>query len=382
MHNTEISSTMANLVQVVSMCNAWHTAGYDVTLMLRSKNMDENTATSYLGSRLGMNCNIKIKLITSSLPERISRHLSPFSIRKIISKTNPDFCFVRDPVYFNMSVRAGKPTILELHNTRLHIGIEWINRIYHRMVIRGSNSKLCPGVISISEALATYWEKCGVSHDKLKVLHDGFSPELFRQILSKSEARSQFSLPDNRKIVVYTGNLQANRGIDYILDLAGMNSELLFVVAGGTPARIDHYSYFSKSRNLSNILFLGHIPHVKVPALLYAADVLLAMWSKNVPTIGYCSPLKVFEYMATGIPAVYPAYPTIREVIDGGINGFLAVPDDLESMNVTLHRALSLTDEQKEIFLKNSRSRAFNQFTWTARVKEIITLLPENLKVL
>jgi glycosyltransferase involved in cell wall biosynthesis len=60
--------------------------------------------------------------------------------------------------------------------------------------------------------------------------------------------------------------------------------------------------------------------------------VLLALWSKKVPTINYCSPLKIFEYMASGRIMVAHGFPTIKEVIKHNKNGLLARPDDFNDL--------------------------------------------------
>ncbi len=382
MHNVDISTKSANLVQVVSMCNAWSATGYRVLLTLRSSGMHHNQGKNYLQRNTGLSPEVQLHLMRSPLPGKISRHLSPMFVRRVMNRYKPHLCFVRDPVYFNLATKSGIPTVMELHNNRMHHGIGWLNQRFSNMVKRGSRRESALMLIAISHQLGQWWEDAGIPGNKLLVLHDGFNPDMFINPQEKLAARQRLGLPSDRNIVVYTGNLQQNRGIHYILKLALMNPDLLFVLAGGKHADMERVQQETGQQGIDNIRLLGHIPHPGIPDCLYAADVLLAMWSAEVPTIAYCSPLKVFEYMASGRPAVYPAYPTIREVVTDGLNGFLAPPDDPGGLHHALHRALGMSDDERALYEESSRSVAFDHYSWHRRVSAIQERLPENLRTL
>jgi glycosyltransferase involved in cell wall biosynthesis len=380
LHNQDITSVSANMVQVISMCNAWHSAGYDTTLVLRSYGMTTESGTLLLQEQLGLNPGVSVRLIRQKLPRRISRYTCILYLRRVIRSSLPDFCFVRDPLFFRLIVGMGIPTIFEFHNNRMHHGSRILNRWFTKGVVLAGRSASTVALISISKELAKWWSDAGIPPEKITTLHDGFAHEMFIQPKTKAEAREIFRLPGDRKIVVYTGNLQVNRGIHYIIEIATLNPQLLFVLAGGKASDRERVEEECRSSGIDNIRFLGQLPHAEVPSLLNSADVLLAMWSAEVPTIRYCSPLKVFEYMASGRPAVYPAYPTIREVIQDGVNGFLGEPDDVPLLNVALHRALSMTEEERKAYAESSKNIAFQNYTWTSRVETIRRLLPDNLR--
>jgi glycosyltransferase involved in cell wall biosynthesis len=380
LHNAEISSTMANVVQVVAMCKAWIQAGCRVTLVLRSAHQHDEKEIQQFKAQHGAPQELSIMLLPSSLPPRIHRHLVARKIPSLILSLSPDFCFVRDPAFFHAVLKTGTPVIMELHNTRLHLGSSRLDKRYHRIVIRGSKLPECLQIVAISAALADYWKLQGIPEKKMVVLHDGFTAGHFTEIPDRIIVRKQYELPIDKTIVVYTGNLQENRGIEYLIALAQRNPQVLFLAAGGSPDRVAHYRDYCQRESIHNLRFPGQLPHIEIPALLAAADALLAVWSHKVPTINVCSPLKVFEYMASGIPAVYPGYPTIHEVIQEGVNGFLATPDNIDSLNIALQKALALSIEERNQYFTNSREIAFGRYTWNSRVAEMVALLPENLK--
>jgi glycosyltransferase involved in cell wall biosynthesis len=78
---------------------------------------------------------------------------------------------------------------------------------------------------------------------------------------------------------------------------------------------------------LGNVVFLGAQPKTKMPALLAAADVCVAML-RDVPAFRTTYPNKVFDYMAAGRPTVLAIDGVIREVIERSDGGVFVRPGD------------------------------------------------------
>ena len=98
---------------------------------------------------------------------------------------------------------------------------------------------------------------------------------------------------------------------------------------GGVPNMILINSE-KKAKGSENILVLGHKPHKTMPVFLKAADVLvLPNSAKEEISRSYTSPLKLFEYMASGRPIVASDLPSIREVLNEN-NSLLVSPDSSE----------------------------------------------------
>jgi len=124
---------------------------------------------------------------------------------------------------------------------------------------------------------------------------------------------------------------------------------------------------------IDNISFIGQIPHKDTPKYLFASDILLALWSKDVPTINFCSPLKVFEYMASGRTIVAYGFPTIREVLNNKKNALLVEPESIEELKNAVDYALK---EDVSFLGRNARNDVFENYSWIDRAKRIL----ENIK--
>ncbi|MBJ6982888.1 MULTISPECIES: glycosyltransferase family 4 protein [unclassified Luteimonas] len=82
-----------------------------------------------------------------------------------------------------------------------------------------------------------------------------------------------------------------------------------------------------ESRGLSSqVVMTGRVAHDEVPGLLAAMDMAV------LPSAGdYTSPVKLFEFMACGVPPVAPDFEPIREVLVEGETGWMFKAGDLDA---------------------------------------------------
>ena len=177
-------------------------------------------------------------------------------------------------------------------------------------------------------------------------------------------------------LVTYTGSFYEDRGIERIIELAKNFTELNFLVVGGPKENADSYRKSCVSDNIANIRFIGPVEHNKVASYLSKSDILLALWSSKVPTIDYCSPLKVFEYMASNKLIVADGFITIKEVLSHNENAVLVEPDDYNSLEIAFKKIM----ENKDHYLnlgKNNIDLIHSYYSWENRSNKILNKLNE-----
>jgi glycosyltransferase involved in cell wall biosynthesis len=81
------------------------------------------------------------------------------------------------------------------------------------------------------------------------------------------------------------------------------------------------------------------------------------------------------EYMATGIPIVTQEYTGIRELIQDGISGYLAKPDDIQSLSEKIKEAMD-GDNRNEAG-RRAREYAFCNLTWENRAEKFQQIINE-----
>ena len=237
------------------------------------------------------------------------------------------------------------------------------------------------GIIVITNNLKKIFQDSGISQDMIIVAPDGVDLEEFTIKETQQECRKKLSLPQDRKIVLYTGHLYPWKGVDVLLEAAKLPifnyqfPNTLFVFVGGIDK--DIRSFKEKARGLDNVKIVGHRLHKEIPCWLRAADVLVLPNSGKYDISKYwTSPLKLFEYMASGKPIVASDLPSIREILNED-NAVLVEPDNQESLAKGIGEVL-----RDGVFDDKISKQAFldvENYTWSKRADSIIKFIQQSL---
>jgi glycosyltransferase involved in cell wall biosynthesis len=122
------------------------------------------------------------------------------------------------------------------------------------------------------------------------------------------------------------------------------------------------------ARGLPGIVFTGALPHTAMPAALCAADIGVAPFDamRHGPLrLGFFwSPLKIYEYMAAGLPVVAPAIPRLSRLVEHGREGWLYEPREPRALDEAL---LALADPTvRRRMGAAARERVVRDFSWEA----------------
>jgi glycosyltransferase involved in cell wall biosynthesis len=121
-------------------------------------------------------------------------------------------------------------------------------------------------------------------------------------------------------------------------------------------------------RGIPGITFTGALPHDRLPAGLSHAHIGIAPFepARHAPLrLGfYWSPLKIFEYMASGLPVVAPALPRLARLVEHGREGVLYDPADPKGLDAAI---VSLADPHVRLRMgAAARARVVRDFSWDA----------------
>lgn len=371
LNGISVDSDRANLIQVLHMCYSFAKVGAKVTLTIPFNGSNLMHIRETIKRNIGKDVNFNIRPYRKiSFCGKLNMIGGYPGIRQVVRTEDADYCFVRNPMLVSATIKQNMPTIFEAHEPTIHGNYLW-NFLWTRNLIANCNRDKFVRFIAISQHLAEKWIGRGVPPQKIMVLHDGVAADAFRDVPDVKKLRRQLSLPVDKKIVTYTGSLYANRDIETIVLLAKCFPQALLVVVGGPKKRASYYAKQATDQQINNILFIGPVIHSKVKDYLFAADVLLMIWSNKVRTINYCSPLKMFEYMAAGKIIVGQAFPTIKEVLHDGKHAYLADPESFDDLCGKMKLALSQT--YPHVMAKKARELALNNYTWEARAESILS---------
>jgi starch synthase len=137
------------------------------------------------------------------------------------------------------------------------------------------------------------------------------------------------------------------------------------------------------AHGLSGVIFTGALPHDQIPACLAACDFGVAPFDPEThPALSlgfYWSPLKIFEYMAAGLPVVAPAIDRIPTLVGHNSEGLLydtairtGLPHAFEALaDVNLRRRLG----------RAARERAVRDYSWSAHCRALERAMANALRL-
>ena len=124
---------------------------------------------------------------------------------------------------------------------------------------------------------------------------------------------------------------------------------------------------------LDGITLIGAVPHDDVPAILASADIGVAPFDVAAhPSLAHefhWSPLKIFEYMATGLPVVAPRIERLANIVSDGNEGLLYDAADPDALATALERLAS--PQARQPLGTAARARAVSDFRWKSHCRQL-----------
>lgn len=228
-------------------------------------------------------------------------------------------------------------------------------------------------MIVITKSIKDLYLSMGVVPENIIVAPDAADIDRFDIAIGKEEARKQLGLPLGKKIILYKGHLYAEKGAG-VLALAMpyvKDKNAIAVFIGGTEEDID--SFRKEFSEKENIFILGNRPRKETPFYQKAADVLIIPNSaKDDMSRLYTSPMKLFGYMASGVPIVASDLPSLKEVLDEN-NAYLVSADSPEALAKGIDIALA-NESESSAKAEKAYERA-QEFTWKSRANIILAFI-------
>ncbi len=215
-----------------------------------------------------------------------------------------------------------------------------------------------------------------IPYDRIIRQPNAVNTEMFGIDTGREEARKKLGLPLEEKIVLYTGMLTDWKGADIFLTASELltKSEVIYV-AGGTDKDISEYK--QKAEGKKHLVIVGRKPHQEIPLWLRAADVLVLPHTAKFAIAKYdASPVKLFEYLASGRPVVISDLPSMREIVDDSMVWFFA-PDNPQSLADSIHQALAQGEEAEKKALRALAQ--VNNFSWDKWADNVVAFINNNL---
>lgn len=373
--NADLPGREAHTIQQMNMCRAFSKKGEDVHFLHPSYgpgyvSWDEIRSFYGLGDQFDITTIRTLREPQNDSLDSIEGifkvgRINAWLLRKLISgELSPD-----DTVYMRSLYPGGA-------------FIEWCSRIpnkkrpklvfeHHRPMNASVMTRIfkhADGVVCITKALKQY----SIDHydaitEKCFVAPDGMNLNQYEDIENKEELRHCYGLPSNEDIVMYTGHLYPRKGVSVLADAATDIQAQVYIV-GGKSEDVERLK--NEYGHIKNLHFTGFIDPSEIAKYQQCADVLVAPYTTEA---WMPSPLKLFEYMAAGVPAVVSNLDVVREVLEDERNGLLVEPESAELLAQQVNYLLSNPDLAERI--SNQAREDAKQYSWTSRAGRILDFI-------
>jgi glycosyltransferase involved in cell wall biosynthesis len=195
--------------------------------------------------------------------------------------------------------------------------------------------------------------------DKIRTIPGGVRISLFPQKKSQAELRAiidKYKIPKG-KIVLFTGRLINEKGVQYLIKAAKKIQGQILIVGEGSQKQV--WIDMVAKNKIKNVTILGYVNYEDVVPLYYLAQVFVSpsIWDDPMP-------LAIIEAMAAGLPVVVTRRGGIPIAVKDGYNGFFVrsrnVDDIVEKVNLLLNN-----ENLRKKMGERGRAVAKEKFTWT-----------------
>lgn len=323
--------------------------------------------------------------VENSLPGELRRILYKeelkLQLKRRFESDPPDFIYERASLYGTAGVLLARelnlPLIIEL-NAPLALeqsayratGLGELAAQAERWMLLRADA-----VLVVSAPLRDHVISLGIEPSRLHVIPNGVNVTLFRPGPPDLEVRAHWGLREG-PVLGYVGGLRPWHGVEalpMLLDqLAPQYRGLRLVIVGDGPLRSEMERDLQKLGLTRCVVFTGALPHEEVPKLIRQFDVALAPYPRLDHSF-YFSPLKLFEYMACGIPVVAARIGQIAEVVRDGETGLLYPPGELDALAEACERLLADSSLRQRLG-QAAVELIHDHYTWDHNVARIAEL--------
>ena len=366
--NSRVPTQRAHGLQIAKMCEGFTNSFPYVCLVIPKI---PNSITSDVFEHYNLKRNFQVKKLPTLYLTRLAVSVpNVWYWIKSVSFAVSTFLFVLfyttkdDFIYFRYDVSIFLALFPFLKRRNITCEAHFLLTGWQRkMLLKARNI-----IVITSESKRLYDQELGFE-GKVLVAPDGVSVADFDVNISKQKAREKLNLPQDKKLIIYTGYFYEWKGVDpLILAAKNFNQNEELVLVGGAED-IERVKEIINREDIQNIRLEGYRPYKEIPLYQKAADCLVLTSSlKNDNSRFFTSPLKLFEYMASERPIVASDTPSIREVLNEN-NAILVSPDDPDSMLEGIRKALY--DDVLAGVLVSIAKKEVLLYDWSFRAKKI-----------
>jgi glycosyltransferase involved in cell wall biosynthesis len=308
----EVPSTRANSLQVMKVCQALVQLGEDVRLYLPGEGVED---WAVLTDTYGLVERFSIE----RFPARAIFNKLDFAYKTVARalQEKNDLVYTRMPWAALIARARGLKSVLEMHD----LPTGRFGPLVYCLYLRQRNPGLTVYITAALKELVDKSSGVQARPAEYAIAPDGVDLARYDQLPGARKARAELGLPEHFT-AVYSGGFYPGRGLEVLEPLAQAFPQVQFLWVGGSAEQVAHWQSRLDTNAVKNVTLTGFIANHRLPLYQAAADVLLMPYSRSFGGSGggniarVSSPLKLFEYLASGRAILASDLPVLREVLN------------------------------------------------------------------
>ncbi|MDB9373603.1 glycosyltransferase family 4 protein [Nodularia sphaerocarpa] len=264
-------------------------------------------------------------------------------------------------------LEVNSPLITEQAQHRGLIDQQGAEAVAHRVF------NAATALIAVSQEVKTYLMDY-VDESKVYVIPNGVNPQRFSALCPSTKSET-FT-------VGFVGTLKPWHGLPILTEAFALLSQRVpnakLLIVGDGPERENLSAELAAKGLDTHTQFTGAVSPEQIPQLLAKMDVAVAPYAAQSDF--YFSPLKVYEYMAAGLPVVVSRIGQLVDLIDPGVNGILCPPGDAIALTNALE-ILWRSPTLRHSLGQAARKTVIAHHTWDAIAQQILHIAGLSVEV-
>ncbi len=234
----------------------------------------------------------------------------------------------------------------------------------------------CDAVITVNQSIATELQT-RYAIDLVHVIYNAINSTA---TIPKNKLFHQaFGLPSEHKILLFQGGLSKGRHLETLVHaMKYVNNHCVkLVILGDGQVRKALERQVLSLGIKHRVYFHPAVPQDQLLEYTQSADVGVIPYQAICLNNFYCTPNKLFEFIASGIPILGSNLPEINHIVlknQLGLTGKMNSPDELACLIEEMFRS----EEQLEVWKKNSLM-AQQQFSWCHEEKKLLQIFKDTI---
>jgi len=206
------------------------------------------------------------------------------------------------------------------------------------------------------------------------VVPNGVDASAFSHAPDQRDARRELGWPLDATVLGFVGGLRPWHGLEHVIEALVRVPDALLAIAGGGELQPEFASRAHDLGVAERLRWMGPLPHADVPRFLAALDVALIPYPE---LDGFAfSPLKLYEYLAAGIPIVASDIGQVGTVLREAGCGVLVRPGDPAELAEGIHAVLHEPERHRGLAAE-VRPRVLAEHSWDERARRLTMLFDE-----